>query len=527
MPFSPSPVTESTRAVPDRPAAVRWAGRLTLVLLVVAGVVLRFAHLTAKPYWFDECFSVEVSRLDWSNFLHVLWWREANMTLYYLLLRAWLHFGQSEFFIRSLSVVISAATIGAVYWVASLLYDRRIALIAAALLAFNAYSIRYAQEARSYALFGLLATLSCGFLVGWLRTSSARFRLGWILTSILCVYAHLYALLLMVAQWISLTQIGGSRRFPGDEIKKRIRSAYKAIGIASAPLLIFVAKTGAGPIRWIHRPGLHDLLRFWEEFCGANHWILAAIYAAACLSVFVMPRKSLPEAEAEWDMWRRRFLFLWLLFPIALTVVLSFARPVFLGRYMIFCQPALVILAAAGIARNCRGWLMVPVVAGVLLLTVPGIGFVYTHDYDDQRDAAGAATNFILDHSRPGDGIIFHIPQIRVPYEFFRSLRAHANTASPNFTQLGPEILYPHSGPGLEFRDFKARLNPDLLRAIAPDHPRIWIFLMYNGPANPDPTAVLLERMLPEWFPQRQCWEFPKAEVCLYSREGLKPDKSE
>ena len=98
------------------------------------------------------------------------------MSLYYLLLRIWLHFGQSEFFIRSLSVVIAAATIPAIYWLARLLYDRRVALIAAALLTVNAYSVRYAQEARSYALFLLLATLSSGFLIALLREPSRRHR---------------------------------------------------------------------------------------------------------------------------------------------------------------------------------------------------------------------------------------------------------------------------------------------------------------------------------------------------------------
>jgi hypothetical protein len=107
---------------------------------------MRFRSVDSKPFWFDEAFSVEVARMDWRSFLHLIWWREANMSLYYVLLRAWLDFGQSPLFIRSLSVVISAATLPAIYWVGKLLYDRRVALLATALLAFNAYSVRYAQD---------------------------------------------------------------------------------------------------------------------------------------------------------------------------------------------------------------------------------------------------------------------------------------------------------------------------------------------------------------------------------------------
>ena len=99
-------VNQSTDASP-----VPRADWLTLLLLLAAGLAVRFLHLVSKPFWFDECFSVEVARISWGNLLRLLWWREANMSLYYALLRIWLHFGQTEFFIRSLSVLICAATL--------------------------------------------------------------------------------------------------------------------------------------------------------------------------------------------------------------------------------------------------------------------------------------------------------------------------------------------------------------------------------------------------------------------------------
>ena len=121
--------TPSASQFPPDPA--RQVRRLTLLVLLAGGAAVRFLFLVRKPFWFDECFSVEVARMGSTNFLHLLWWREANMSLYYLLLRIWLEFGTSEFFIRSLSVLLAAATIPAMYWLARQLYDRRVALIAA------------------------------------------------------------------------------------------------------------------------------------------------------------------------------------------------------------------------------------------------------------------------------------------------------------------------------------------------------------------------------------------------------------
>src|SRR5437763_5719357 len=136
-------------------AAAHW---LTLSIVIAWDVFLRLQCLACKPFWFDETYSVEIARIGWHDFGRLLWWREANMSLYYLLLRGWLHFGGSEFFMRGLSVALAAAMVPAIYWLAVRLFYRRIALVAAALLSVNAFDVRYAQAARSYTLFLLLAT---------------------------------------------------------------------------------------------------------------------------------------------------------------------------------------------------------------------------------------------------------------------------------------------------------------------------------------------------------------------------------
>lgn len=480
------------------------------------------AHLVSKPFWFDECFSVEVARIGWSNFLHLLWWREANMSLYYLLLRGWLHFGQSQFFVRSLSVLISAAAVPAIYWLGSLLYEQRAGLIAAAFLTFNAYDVRYAQEARSYALFILLATLSSGFLIAFLSKRQRRYRIGYIAVSILAVYAHFYALLLVVAHWLAVRWVGLGREENElkTEVSAQLGRAWTAIGIAVLPLLIFVAKTGAGPIRWIPHPSLCDLIQFVENLSGSNSWPLPAIYVLACIAAVAPLGKRLFARNQSWEIWRCGFLLIWLFFPGALTVLLSFARPVFLARYMIFCLPALLILMAAGLETVRRSWLRAAFVCGMLLLSSQGVSFVYAHDFDNERDASGAATNFILDHTQPGDAIVFHIAETRIPYDFFRSVRAGENTASPAYTeQLGPEILFPHHATGLDYRDFTGKPTGGFLRMGAFRHHRMWVMLMNNGSQDhPDPTTVMLTKVLPESFPTVERWQFPKVEVRLYRK---------
>lgn len=504
------PATSKSRA---------WAHGITLVLLLVTSVVVRLVCLACKPFWFDEAFSVEVARLTWPNFLHLLWWREANMSLYYVLLRGWLHFSQSPYFVRSFSVLMAILTLPAIYWLGRLLFDRRVALIAAALFTFNAYDVRYSQEARSYSLFLLLVTLSSGLLVWWLAEPSRRRLGGYIAASVLASYSHFYALLLIAAHWLAL-KLTRPPQIAEDLPGSRLRRAWWTTGVLVLPLLVFVAKTGAGPIRWIHSPGPRDLVEFFGHLCGSDHWALALLYVATCAVAASSVGPRLWKRDPSRDVWRLQFLLIWFFFPIVLTVLLSFARPVFLGRYMIFCLPPLLILAAAGLERLRRPWMLGAALAVMLFFSVQGVFFVYGHDFDSERDTSESASNFILDQAKPGDAILFHIAETRIPYEFARSLRAGRNTASANFTdQLGPEILFPHHSQGLDYRDFTGKPSPDLVRQAASAHARLWLMLMNNGTdEKPDATTVMLTQLLAELFPNVQRWRFAKVEVRLYSR---------
>jgi mannosyltransferase len=499
-----------------------WVSVLTLALLAVGAAVLRFLFLARKPFWFDESFSVEIARLHWHDFVRLLWWREANMSLYYVLLRGWLHFGSSPFFIRTFSVLCSLATLPAIFWLGCRLFDRRVALIAVALLSCNAYSLRYAQEARSYALFVLLAALSSGFFVGWLQEHSPRNRRGYILASVLAVYAHFYALLLIVAQWLSLHLLKGRQdseeraAVPVGIHRTSLRQTGIAIGFAVLPVLAFVSKTGAGAIRWIVRPGFHDVLDFWEHLAGNNGWPLLLLYAAACLAAVLPLRRRLLRMRTGWEVCRLQFLLIWLLFPVALALLLSLARPVFLGRYFIFCLPALIILAAAGLANLRKMWIFCVCLTAMLLLSLEGTLRYYDHDFDLERDGSEAAANYVYDHALPGDAIVFHIAEARIPYEFVGSLRGKDPAGK---LASDPEIIFPRHGDRLDYRDVTGKPSGELLRSLPSHYGRVWVVLMSNGGSDhPDATTAMLEENLGGSFPRMERMQFPQVEVRVYGK---------
>jgi mannosyltransferase len=484
-----------------------------LAVLTAAATVLRFLFLVRKPFWFDECFSVEVARLRWSDFFKLLWRREANMSLYYLLLRAWLHFGSSPFFIRGLSVIFSLAALPAIYWLGAKLFDRRVGLLSALLLAFSAYSIRYAQEARSYSLFLLLAILSSGFFITTVHEKSRASRIGYVITSVLAVYAHLYALLLIAAQWLSIRTGKKDESLPHA---RSLRRAWLWIGLASTPIIVFAAKTGAGPIRWIPKPRLHDLLRFAEQLAGNDGSVLLILYVAATVTAFLGLSKQHVESRDQETLfslhrWQLRFLLIWLLFPIVFVLLLSRGRPLFLGRYFIFCLPPFLILAANGLLKLRK--ILFLAVAIIILLSLQGTFAYYNHDFDLVRDGSEAATNYILDHSKPGDAILFHIAEARVPYEFFLSVRETTGTVE------GPEIVYPRHRDQLDYRDFTGKPSMDLVNSISEKYSRVWLVLMSNEVAgHPDATTVTVNQALQQSFVEVEEAQFPQIELKLYRR---------
>src|SRR5206468_5042027 len=126
--------------------------------------------------WVDEGATAVIARLDWWNFLRLLWRREANMSFYYLLMRGWIQLGHGEAWLRALSATFGVLAIPTIYFLGRTLWGRNAGLVAALLLALNAYHIRYSQEARSYSLTVLLLIPSVYFLIQLIQQSAGRAR---------------------------------------------------------------------------------------------------------------------------------------------------------------------------------------------------------------------------------------------------------------------------------------------------------------------------------------------------------------
>jgi hypothetical protein len=146
------------------------AGRDVLALLCLAsivgvGAVLRLWRIGSKSLWIDEAFSVWIG---WQSIPEALAWLvriDQHPPLYYALLHVWLRLGDDAATVRALSALLSVLNIPVLYLLGRRLVGSRAGLLAAAILALSPFHVRFAQEARMYALLSLNASLATWGLV--------------------------------------------------------------------------------------------------------------------------------------------------------------------------------------------------------------------------------------------------------------------------------------------------------------------------------------------------------------------------
>ena len=437
-----------------------WPRFATVGAVTLVAAALRFPHLGRESLWLDEAYSVMIARLDASTFWRIIATREANMALYYVMLRGWLWFGFGEAAVRSLSAVAGTLAVPVLFVLGRRLLGVRAAFVSVLLLAANEFHIYYSQEARAYSLVALFVLLSCLFFVRGVEGGS---RADWILyvaVSAAAVYCQASALLVLLAQLTSLLA-PSSRRRPW----RGLLASGLGIAAATAPFAWAVAcQNKGGRLYWISPLSLASFYHFLLVLSGSRPAMVVFLAAvAAALAALARSWRRGVECEAES---RLAFLVCWLLVPIAITLAVSLRKPIFADRYLIVCLPALLLLAGWGLARLRPPW------AAPLLLTILLVAtarHLVANSAKMVKDDWRGATGSVLAQTAPGDGLIFELGPCRLPFDYY--------TVQAGRSDVMAGLIYPDE-PTLE-----ANSPPDLalFKYLAGRYPRIWLIEGYIG----------------------------------------------
>ncbi|MBA2564608.1 MAG: glycosyltransferase family 39 protein [Gemmatimonadetes bacterium] len=494
--------------------------RAALVGLMLLSAALRVHQLGRESFWLDEAFSVLLARADGRWFFHALADREANMALYYGLLRLWTVAGEGEAWVRGLSVLASVLTVPAVYALGTRLFGRRAGLLAALLLTLNAFHVRYAQEARGYAALVLFATLASLLFARGLvpREGSRRVAIwmGWALVCALAAYSHFFGALVPAAHLASLAfHRGGRRSIPW----RPLAAATVAVVLLVLPLGLFIVHRDVGQVSWIEPPSPVLLRTFFRRLAGGGgDSLLAAYVGLGLLALWPWGQPAAgagavlrdPQPNSAGSGWAGAFLLLWLLLPVTLVYLVSRVKPLFVDRYLSFCLPPFVLLAAAGLQRVAPRAIRAAML--LALVALAGRGLVWYYDGDDKEDWRGA-TAHILAEARRGDAVVFHAAYVARAYEYYRD-RFEAGRKPPAL--VSPSLGYVHFVRTADPRE----LTPSLLRSLPKRYGRVWIVLSHEGfhDVQRAMTEAEIHGELVPAYPSVSEHAFKDIRVRLYSR---------
>jgi mannosyltransferase len=459
-----------------RPA---WSDRTVALLVtgeVLLSLVLGFHALGRKSLWNDEGLSAMVSSSRWSDILSRGNPADANartpaMVGYHAVLKVWRVLGSSETVLRSLSVIAVAATVIAVFAVTARLCDRATGVLAGFLAAVAPFAVRYAQEARGYALMMLLVTVSMWCFVVAVETGRDRWWVLYVLVAAAACYAHAYGGFVIVAQGLSLVLLGRDR----VPVRKVVVAAGVLV-VLVLPLLLLLtsgSQSGSGS-----KPTVSSSLSVISNMAGGK-LLLVVLAGLAVVPVVELARRWRASGPSL-ATWRVGLVVVWIVVPVAAAFVFAFITKSWQPRYVIAVLPALCIAAAMGLRRLGDRRIVVAALVGIAVLA----GFKMRNWYDaPAHEDWRAVTAYVVRSSHPSDGVVFCIPSVRPTFEYYVDRADRRRRPTP---------LSPAQPWGAGFHAIGAGTRAVQSWSQAPE--RIWVVSRYAG-ANDPGACDLAESM--------------------------------
>ena len=360
--------------------------------VLVAAVVLRFT--TRSDLWLDEALTANIAGLPLDEIPDALR-HDGFPPLFYWLLHLWTSVvGDGDVAVRALPGVTAVAAIP-VAWAAGrrLGGDSRTAWAATLVVAMSPFAIRYATEARMYALLSLLV------LLGYLAVTRALERpsAGWLVAVAAVVAAlvllHYWALYLVV---VVLGAVGGRWIRSRDPAALRVVIAGGAGALALVPwlgVLRYQLEHTGTP--WTEGTNPFTAVTSSIAAWGGGRGVLARVLGVVLVALAAWAVVRWPPSRIVAAIGGGTFVL-----AVAVGTVTGSA---FQPRYTAVVAPLVALLAAAGLARLPDARL-----AAAALVVVLVLGFVGgVREARLQRTQGGEVAAMIDAEAGPGDVVAY------------------------------------------------------------------------------------------------------------------------
>ncbi len=416
-----SPSVAKTRKSSWQVAAIAW---VIPALIVLAGLALRLYRLDHQSLWHDEIFSLTAAGGSWSQMHALLVEDVVHPPLHYYILHAWMSlFGVTAEQARLLCAIFGALSVGALYFLAKELFNRRTAVIASVLLAASQIGVRYSQEARPYSMVLFLWIVATYFFVRSLR--GGRASDWWIFSALMAalVATHYYGAFAAISlavfgvmfrkrypvplgRWIGAAMLSavvlGSWLASGV-LQEALRSPKLALEPASQhwyTTLTVLNEFNSGRVNGFYAPA-----PWWTFAAGAALFWLPGLLA-------VIRKKDATGEKVDTTF--ETFLAIQFCLPIVLGLAAGRVVSFQAVRYVGFAIAPYLILCARGLDQLKSPVIRAAAVALALGYSVYALRAVYSIPYKEDHRAALA---HVARNAAPGDCYVVTPAEVRyVPW---------------------------------------------------------------------------------------------------------------
>ncbi len=460
---------------------MRLSAYLPLTAIVILAAMLRLCSLGREDLWSDEVYQLRVSEQSLSDIvghyrpgLDLAAATRDQAPLSNIVSHFFVSEHDTEWWIRLPSTVFSTLGVVLLFVAARRLTGPRTALAAAFLLAINPLDVWYAQEARWYAQWSALCTLSWIFLFVALDRPVRWPWLAYAATVAAGVYTFILTPLVIAAQFLYVLHC--DRRHRHHEGFRSMSYALAGAVLLCLPVAtVVLSELGHGS--GTPRPLLLSVLpyTFYAYSVGLS-------YGPSVFELHALP--SPLTILATWPsiafialVWGGIFLLgirnlyargtvlaplLWVVSaPALLFVVAAVSDVAYNVRYTIPALPAFAIIVAAGIQAIDTRWQRIAVAAAVLVFSAMSLQNHYgdpRYDRPHVREALAALTS---DDQRQSQ--VLALGQIDLPVQYYGGRKgftvetrcsAYTSASATAVDRLPPDPLwvlvgqdYGHSAP--------------------------------------------------------------------------------
>ena len=394
--------------------------------VVVASLLINLYFLYSQSIRLDEAQSIWVATKSVVTILKING-QDVQVPFYTLLLHFWTQILGTDIVIaRLLSWILFIWTLPFLYLLINRVANQATAILGTALFALSPFVLWYSQEARTYTLLTLLATANHYYFIELIESKGLKGIWGYLITSILGIYSHYFFVFMLLSQVIYLFLRKFERSVNLTIVYVFIEASILNLFIPWA-YYVYTLGLASNTQPLIPKPNSFNLLQIYFNFViGFQNQTIQSIIVSLW-PLFLMIIFFVFTRQLTVKLLRTDYFVMISFLPVLLIFLISFYKPIFLPRYLIFVTPSLFTLLAwilINFGRNVVSAVTV-VIIGTMLLS---LNFQDRSQTTPVKESYREVDRYLVDHATAHDIVAVSAPFTVYPIEYYYGGLARIDT---------------------------------------------------------------------------------------------------